>query len=123
MQARPISQFGKCRFNRGQIASPNEQVEIRELPQRHIAIKHLGQYRPFVRQNLQTASRKMTMNVEQFESQPKSSVSVSFILLAEGLQPCRFRDIHRSGQSPVQKRDQAVMFRLLNQPLPVEAML
>ena len=87
MQAGLISQFGKGRFDRRQIAGTNEQVEIGELSQRHIAIQNFGQDRPFVRQSLQTASRKMTMNVEQFESQPKSSVSVSLILLAEGLQP------------------------------------
>ena len=87
MQAGFVSQFGQGRFDRGQIAGTNEQIEVRELPQRHIAIQNFGQHRSLVRHGLQTTSCEVAMDVEQFESQPKSSVSVSLILLAEGLQP------------------------------------
>ena len=63
-QPRCVAQLPQSGSNRQHIAGSNQEIEIGKLAQSDIAIKSLCQNRPLVRQDFETSSRQMTVNVQ-----------------------------------------------------------
>ena len=100
-ETRCVPQLRQRHLDPGQIIATNQQIEVRELAQRDVAIQRLRQHRTFVGQHFQSAGLQMPANIEQLDGQPKSTVRVGLVFPAERFQSRRMSGIHLVGQPAV----------------------